>query len=107
MGKEIISEERVDESSSDIRDTKILILLGDVIRDREIIIVAESIASKVGGMVSAPGPWWRRAGCPACARWGISGRAVAPDPYIGVRHPGYDAAPRQDDLCKENHHREQ
>lgn len=81
-GKEILSEERVVETGGDIRDARILISLGDGIRDRSLIEVAESIASKVGGMVSCSRALVEKGWMPRSRQVGMSGRTVSPDLYI-------------------------
>ena len=78
----IFSDEKVSESSEDIRDARILISLGDGIRDRSLIDVAESVASKVGGMVSCSRSLVERGWMPRSRQVGMSGRNVAPELYI-------------------------
>ena len=78
----ILSDEKVSESSEDIRDARILISLGDGIRDRSLIDVAESVASKVGGMVSCSRSLVERGWMPRSRQVGMSGRNVAPELYI-------------------------
>lgn len=80
--KEILSEERVVETGGDIRDARILISLGDGIRDRSLIDVAESVASKVGGMVSCSRALVEKGWMPRTRQVGMSGRTVSPDLYI-------------------------
>lgn len=82
MGKEILSEERVVESGEDIRDARILISLGDGIRDRSLIDVAESVARKVGGIVSCSRSLVEKGWMPRSRQVGMSGRTVSPDVYI-------------------------
>lgn len=82
MGKGILSEERVVESGEDIRDARILISLGDGIRDRSLIDVAESVARKVGGMVSCSRSLVEKGWMPRSRQVGMSGRTVSPDVYI-------------------------
>lgn len=81
-GKEIVSEETVIESGDDIRDSRILISLGDGIRDRSLIDVAESVARKVGGMVSCSRSLVEKGWMPRSRQVGMSGRTVAPEIYI-------------------------
>ncbi len=80
--KEIVSEEKVTEAGTDIRDARILISLGDGIRDRSLIDVAESVASKVGGKVSCSRSLVEKGWMPRSRQVGMSGRTVAPDLYI-------------------------
>ena len=82
MGKDIVSEERVVDSGRDIRDARVLISLGDGIRDRSLIDVAESVAAKVGGMVSCSRSLVEKGWMPRSRQVGMSGRTVAPDLYI-------------------------
>ena len=82
LNKEIISEESVTESGEDIRDARILISLGDGIRDRSLIDVAESVARKVGGMVSCSRSLVEKGWMPRSRQVGMSGRTVAPEVYI-------------------------
>ena len=82
MGKDIVSEERVVDSGRDIRDARVLISLGDGIRDRSLIDVAESVAAKVGGMVSCSRSLVEKGWMPRSRQVGMSGRSVAPDLYI-------------------------
>ncbi len=80
--KEIISEETVVQSGEDIRDARILISLGDGIRDRSLIEVAESVAAKVGGSVSCSRSLVEKGWMPRSRQVGMSGRTVAPEIYI-------------------------
>ena len=80
--KEILSEEAVAGPGGDIRDARILISLGDGIRDRSLVEVAESVASRVGGMVSCSRPLVERGWMPRSRQVGMSGRTVAPDLYM-------------------------
>ncbi len=80
--KQVISEERAVESGEDIRDARILISLGDGIRDRNLIDVAESVARKVGGTVSCSRSLVEKGWMPRSRQVGMSGRTVAPDLYI-------------------------
>lgn len=82
LGKEILSEEAVTESGEDIRDARILISLGDGIRDRSLIDVAESVARKVGGMVSCSRSLVEKGWMPRSRQVGMSGRTVTPEVYI-------------------------
>lgn len=82
LGKEILSEETVVESGEDIRDAKVLISLGEGIRDRSLIDVAESVAKKVGGMVSCSRSLVEKGWMPRSRQVGMSGRTVSPDVYI-------------------------
>lgn len=80
--KVIISEIASEESGSDIRDAKILISLGEGIKERALIDVAESVASKVGGMVSCSRALVEKGWMPRSRQVGMSGRTVAPEVYI-------------------------
>lgn len=82
MGKEILSEEKVVGSGEDIRDARILISLGDGIRDRALIDVAGSVAKKVGGMVSCSRSLVEKGWMPRSRQVGMSGRTVSPEVYI-------------------------
>ena len=82
VGREVLSEEAVSDTGSDIRDARILISLGDGIRERSLIDVAESVASKVGGMVSCSRALVERGWMPRSRQVGMSGRTVSPDVYI-------------------------
>ncbi len=80
--KEIISEARSAESGSDIRDAKILISLGEGVKERALVDVAESVAAKLGGMVSCSRAFVEKGWMPRSRQVGMSGRTVAPDVYI-------------------------
>ncbi len=80
--KGIISEEPTEQEPSDIRDARILISLGDGIRDRNLIDVAESVAKKMGGMVSCSRALVEKGWMPRSRQVGMSGRIVEPDLYI-------------------------
>ena len=82
VAKEVLSEERVVWTGEDIRDARVLISLGDGIRDRSLIDVAESVARKVGGMVSCSRSLVEKGWMPRSSQVGMSGRTVAPDVYI-------------------------
>lgn len=81
--KEVVSDEPVGSASDeDIRDARILISLGNGIRDRETIEVAESVARKLGAMVSCSRSLVERGWMPQSRQVGMSGRVVSPDLYI-------------------------
>ncbi len=80
--KTILSEEVCDQRADDIREARILISLGDGIRDRSLIDVAESVAAKLGGMVSCSRALVEKGWMPKSRQVGMSGRIVSPDVYI-------------------------
>ena len=80
--KDIVLDEPESEGSGDIRDARVLISLGDGIRDRSLIDVAESVASKLGGMVSCSRALVDRGWMPRRLQVGMSGRTVRPEVYI-------------------------
>ena len=80
--KDIISEEAGAERGADIKDARILISLGDGVRDRSLIEVAESVARKVGAQVSCSRALVEKGWMPRSRQVGMSGRTVAPELYI-------------------------
>ncbi|MDO5853136.1 MAG: electron transfer flavoprotein subunit alpha/FixB family protein [Thermoplasmata archaeon] len=81
--KEIVSDVPLPPSEGgDIRDARILISLGDGIRDRSLIDVAESVARKMGAEVSCSRALVEKGWMPRSRQVGMSGRTVAPDLYI-------------------------
>lgn len=79
---EIVSEDTVVDASGDIRDAKVLVSLGEGIRDRGMVEVAESVASKLGGMVSCSRSVADKGWLPRSRQVGMSGRTVSPDIYL-------------------------
>lgn len=82
MVKTVISDEASEDSGSDIRDARILISLGDGIRERRLVDVAESVARKLGGQVSCSRALVERGWMPQSRQVGMSGRVVSPELYI-------------------------
>ncbi len=80
--KDVIEDSISVDESEDIRDARILISLGDGIRDKSLIDVAESVARKMGGMVSCSRALVEKGWMPRSRQVGLSGRTVAPDLYI-------------------------
>lgn len=80
--KDVMSDEPSDDEEDDIRDARILISLGDGIRSRSSIDIAESVARKMGGMVSCSRTLVEKGWLPRSRQVGISGRTVSPDLYI-------------------------
>lgn len=80
--KEIVKDEPSDDHGSDIRDARILIALGDGIRDRSLIDVAESVAGKLGAHVCCSRALVEKGWMPASRQVGLSGRIVKPELYI-------------------------
>ena len=79
--KDIVSDERID-ADHGIEDARVLIALGDGIRDRGLIDVAESVAKKMGGVVCCSRALVERGWMPRSRQVGMSGRIVSPDLYI-------------------------
>ena len=79
--KEIISDEPVP-ADYDISDAKILISLGNGIRDRTVIDIAEKVAKRIGAMVSCSRALVDKGWFDRSRQVGQSGRAVSPDLYI-------------------------
>ena len=79
--KNIVSDERVD-ADHGIEDARVLIALGDGIRDRGLIDVAESVARKMGGAVCCSRALVEKGWMPRSRQVGMSGRIVSPDLYI-------------------------
>ncbi|MBQ8180308.1 MAG: electron transfer flavoprotein subunit alpha/FixB family protein [Candidatus Methanomethylophilaceae archaeon] len=82
--KEVLSEEPVTEGGSDIRDARILISLGNGIRDRSTVELAESVATRMGAMVSCSRSIVEKGWMPVSRQVGMSGRIVRPDLYIAM-----------------------
>lgn len=80
--KDIIVDEPSEQDPDDIRDARILISLGDGIRDRSVIDVAASVARKTGAMVSCSRALVEKGWMPRSRQVGMSGRTVSPDLYI-------------------------
>ena len=79
--KEIVSDQPVPRGQ-DISDAKILISLGNGIRDRSVIDVAEKVAERIGAMVSCSRALVDKGWFDRSKQVGQSGRAVSPDLYI-------------------------
>jgi electron transfer flavoprotein alpha subunit len=80
--KDVISSEPVESESTDITKAKILISLGNGIRDRSTAELAESVASKLGGAVSCSRALVDRGWFPQSRQVGQSGKIISPDVYI-------------------------
>jgi electron transfer flavoprotein alpha subunit len=80
--KNIVSSEPVEAESVDISKAKILVSLGNGIRDRATVDLAESVASKLGGAVSCSRALVDRGWLPQSRQVGQSGRIVSPDLYL-------------------------
>lgn len=80
--KEIISDEVPDDEDEDIRDARILIALGNGIRDRSLIDIAESVARKMGASVCCSRALVEKGWMPSSRQVGLSGRIVEPELYI-------------------------
>lgn len=80
--KNIISSERIISVDYDITRAKILISLGNGIKEKESVAVAESIAKKLGGMVSCSRALVERGWFPQSRQVGQSGNNVFPDIYM-------------------------
>lgn len=80
--KDVVSDERVEGGDVDISKARLLIALGDGIRDRSLIDVAESVAGKMGGAVCCSRALVERGWMPRSRQVGMSGRIVSPDLYI-------------------------
>ena len=70
------------ESIPDIEGRRILIALGDGIRDRSLIEVAESVASRMDAGVVCSRALVEKGWMPRSRQVGLSGRTVSPDLYI-------------------------
>lgn len=79
--KKIVSENREAVGMS-IADAKVLISLGDGIRDRSLVAIAESVAEKLGGMVCCSRALVEKGWFDHSRQVGQSGRNVSPDLYI-------------------------
>ena len=79
--KEVVSEDSVPVGGS-ITDAKILISLGNGIKDRSLIGVAEEIASMIGAKVSCSRALTEKGWFDRSRQVGQSGTAVSPDLYI-------------------------
>jgi electron transfer flavoprotein alpha subunit len=80
--KDIISETAVGDRDIDISDARILISLGNGIRDPSVIEIAEKVASKTGAVLSCSRALVERGLMPRSRQVGMSGRCVSPDLYI-------------------------
>ena len=83
MIKKVIEESSVPEGY-DISDARILISLGNGVRDRGIVELAEKIAAMIGAKVSCSRALVEKGWFDHSRQVGQSGRAVSPDIYIAV-----------------------
>ena len=81
VAKEILSDVSADGSSTDIRDARILISLGNGVT-REAVDSAMSVAKKLGAEVSCSRPLVDKGWLPHCRQVGMSGTNVSPDIYM-------------------------
>jgi electron transfer flavoprotein alpha subunit len=82
--KDIISSVAVRTVDSEITKAKILISLGSGIKNKNAVEIAESLAKKVGGMVSCSRVLVDKGWFPHSRQVGQSGRTVAPDIYLAL-----------------------
>lgn len=80
--KEILSSEHVVESESDIGSAKILISLGNGIKERSTVDIAFSVAERMNASVSCSRALVDKGWLPRNRQVGQSGRTVSPDIYI-------------------------
>jgi electron transfer flavoprotein alpha subunit len=80
--KTIIGSEKRYSDEKDITEAKILVSLGSGIRNREAICIAESVAKKLGGMVSCSRTLVDKGWFPQIKQVGQSGRNVSPEIYL-------------------------
>lgn len=80
--KDVIEDVPTEKDDADIGSARVLISLGDGVRDRSLIDVAESVARKMGGMVSCSRALVEKGWMPRSRQVGMSGRTVHPDLYI-------------------------
>lgn len=81
--KDIVSSERVRREEEDISGARILVSLGAGV-SKDSIPVAESVARKLGGMVSCSRKLVEKGWFPQSRQVGQSGRSVAPDIYLAL-----------------------
>ena len=79
--KEMVDEQKVPDDY-DISDAKILISLGNGIKDRSAIEIAEYVASKIGAKVSCSRALAEKGWFDRSRQVGQSGRTVSPDIYL-------------------------
>ncbi len=72
----------VDNGGDDIGDARIIISLGDGIRDRSVIEVAERVCEKMGAALCCSRALVEKGWMPRTRQVGMSGRIVNPDLYI-------------------------
>ena len=81
--KEIVEESSIKEGY-DISDARILLSLGNGVKDRNLIEIAESIAERIDAKVSCSRALAEKGWFDHSRQVGQSGRAVSPDLYIAV-----------------------
>jgi electron transfer flavoprotein alpha subunit len=80
--KDIISSVAVEASDSEITKANILISLGGGVKNKDAVEIAESLAGKIGAMVSCSRVLVDKGWLPQSRQVGQSGRTVTPDIYI-------------------------
>lgn len=80
--KEILSLDTVRGDDTDISKSKILISLGNGVKSREAVDIAESVATKLNGTVSCSRALVDKGWLPQSRQVGQSGRTVSPEVYI-------------------------
>ncbi|MDR3074415.1 MAG: electron transfer flavoprotein subunit alpha/FixB family protein [Candidatus Methanoplasma sp.] len=80
--KTIISSKRKYHDEKDITEADILISLGNGIKSKDTIRLAESVAKKLGGMVSCSRALVEKGWFPQSRQVGQSGRNVSPEIYL-------------------------
>ena len=81
--KDIVGESSISEGY-DISDAKILISLGNGVKEKELIPFAEEIAERIGAKVSCSRALVEKGWFDHSRQVGQSGRAVSPDIYIAI-----------------------
>ncbi|MBR2255466.1 MAG: electron transfer flavoprotein subunit alpha/FixB family protein [Candidatus Methanomethylophilaceae archaeon] len=82
--KEILEEKAKDAASADICDARILIAVGNGIRDRSLVELAGRIAERIGGALCCSRPVADKGWLPRSVQVGMSGRNVKPNVYIAL-----------------------
>ncbi len=80
--KRILEDVPCDDAPAGIASARILISLGDGVRDRSLIDVAESVAERMGAAVSCSRALVEKGWMPRSRQIGMSGSTVRPDLYI-------------------------
>ena len=80
--KEILSDAFVDEADADVTDAEVILAVGNGVRDKETLELAQRVADKMGAVLCCSRPLVEKGWMPRSRQIGMSGHTVKPKMYI-------------------------